>query len=157
MEKKLGFEKIFKVGPAFEGKPSQNKEHEIFFGYDKSWLLTAVKENAKAIAIMDFYIDKKLMAEMKERETILCIPFCHILSRNGIDRSKLLYKASALVKYASSSRIKVSFASLADSDLFLNSKMQLIELSKAIGAKEEHARDSLCAVNKELGETLGKD
>ncbi len=143
--KRLGFERIFQINA-----------NSICMSSDKSRLIREVRDDAKAVAVTDFYIDRKLIAEMRERGTVLCIPFAQIISMRGEARSKALYRAGELLRYAAGSRIAVSFASFADSPLYMNSPTQLIELAKMLGAKEEAARESLGRVNMELGEFYGK-
>ncbi len=149
IEAQLGFSRIFRVG-------KENREAGIFAGTDMKLLNRAMQDGAAALAITNFMIDRELISKMADRGIALCIGFAPILSRWGIPRSKLLYRAAALLKYANSKRMEVSFASLAESELYLNSGMQLTELAKSIGATEEQARRGMGEVNKQIGEIYDK-
>lgn len=147
-EKKLGFDKIFILNKPCRDFPMSSNKAE---------LMKSVKDGTPAMVVSDFSIDRKLMAKVADSETVLCIPFGAILSKTGFERSRLLYKAASLVKYAHSKRIEVSFASLAESNLFMNSAIQLIGLAKLTGATDLQARQSLSVTNKKLGEAYDKN
>lgn len=143
LEKRLGFERMFLL----------NKDQKtICVDSNKARLAKAVQMNMPAVAVTDFSIDRDLISRIKENDTILCMPFYPILTRSGLDRSRLLYKAKSFLAYAYNKRIRVSFASLAQSNRFINSKMQLVELAKLIGATEEQARQGVGIHNKAIGD-----
>ena len=73
-EKLAGFEKIFKI--------SENN-NKIFFGSGDEAIIHAIRHGALAVAITNFYINRKIIAEIKEYETTLCIPFSIILEKKG--------------------------------------------------------------------------
>ncbi|MCL4381937.1 hypothetical protein M1614_03090 [Candidatus Marsarchaeota archaeon] len=142
-EKLAGFEKIFKI--------SENN-NKIFFGSGDEAIIHAIRHGALAVAITNFYINRKIIAEIKEYEATLCIPFSIILEKKGFERTGLLYKATVLAKFALNNKIELSIGSFAHSEQFLNSPLQLIELSKIIKIREEYAKYSLSEVNKRIGE-----
>ncbi len=144
---RLGFERLFFV---------DDKGGALCIGSDKQMLLAGLQRGADAVAVTDFTIDRKLLARVKEREAMLCMPFCAILEKDAAERARLLYRASALAHYAMSNRIEVALVSLASSSLYMGSYMQLIELAKLIGIKEEYARNSISASNRRLGELCDK-
>lgn len=140
---RLGFERVF----VSNGK-------RLFSGSDTSRLSNAVQRGAAAVSVTDFSLDRKLMARIKDSDSVLCISFVQVFAERGLARARLLRRASILLKYARSRRIDVSFASLADSRMLMCSRMQLMALAKSIGASEEFARDSIGRVNKKVGEAL---
>lgn len=145
---RLGFEGIFLI--------KKGASEPLCASSDAAVLMKAVQRGASAVAITDFTIDRKLLAKLKDSGAALCMPFAPMLSRTGLERTKLIYKATTLLRYAYSKRIEVSFASLAESELFVNSHMQLVELAKLIGASDAQARHGICEVNKRIGESIGK-
>ena len=100
--------------------------------------------------IADSRIDRKLLATMKDKGVTLCIPFNRILESQGLRRSSSMYMASRLAKYAIKKDIRVSFVSLAGSEETLCSPVQLIELAKLLGVKEEQAREAVSKNNEAL-------
>jgi RNase P/RNase MRP subunit p30 len=145
---RLGFDDVFLVKKGASGP--------LCASSDASLLMKAVQRGATAIAITDFTIDRKLLAKAKDNDVALCMPFAPMLSRTGLERAKLVYRATTLLRYASGKRMEVSFASLAESELFANSRMQLVELAKLVGATDAQARHGICEVNKLIGESIGK-
>ena len=145
---RLGFDEVFLA--------RKNSSSPLCASSDASALMKAAQNGAAAVAITDFTIDRKLLARLKENGTVLCMPFAPILSRNGLERAKLLYKAATLLRYAYNKRIEVSFASLAESELYMNSCIQLVELAKLLGATEGQARLGIGDVNRRIGEAIGK-
>jgi hypothetical protein len=59
---------------------------------------------------------------------------------------------SKLFEYAKKSKIDVMFVTLARSNAFLCSCMQLVEIAKLIGAEEEYAKRSISSANSVVGE-----
>lgn len=145
-QERLGFESVFFV--------RKGSRFPVCASSDASVLLKALQGNAVAIAITDFTIDRKLMVKVKESGALLCIPFSEIVSRTGFQRTRLIYKATAMLKYAYNKRIDVSFASLAESELYMNSRMQLVELARMLGATEEQARQGVSSSNKRIGDAI---
>ncbi len=149
---KLGFKKIFVINKEVSAAGAGVKASEPFiaFGKDKNQLISLIKAGANAAAITDSYIDKKLMDVMKENSCILCIPMSMVTASYGMERSRNIYKIKKLFEYAEKQRIDVAFVSMAKSEHYLNSYMQLIELAKLVGASDHYARISISATNKRL-------
>ncbi len=135
--KRLGFERVFKA---------DGKSRGLFAGRDRSALIKAAQRGS-AIAITDFSIDREVLAKARDNEAALCIPISAIAAAKGLEQARLLHRASELIAYAYRKRMEVSFASLAESRLFMDSRMQLIEMAKALGATEEQARRGVGEAN----------
>jgi RNase P/RNase MRP subunit p30 len=100
--------------------------------------------------ISDSRIDRKLLATMKDKGVPLCIGFNRILESQGLRKSSSIYMTSKLANYAIKRGIRVAFVSLASSEEMLCSPVQLIELAKLLGVKEDYARESVSKINEEL-------
>ncbi len=150
--KQLGFKKIgvaeSNVKISLPG--SKNIAGSICVGPSGEHLNAAAKQSPRAIIINDSRIDRKLLDTMKAKNVILCIPFDRILSSVGLRRSSAIYMTSRLVQYAIKREIRVAFVSFAGSEEMLCSPVQLIELAKLLGAKEEYARKAVEVTNWEL-------
>ena len=154
---RLGFKKIFSVGkdvklanlndPKIKGASGG-----IIMGEDKNKLFACARGDVKAVIVTDFRIDKKLMAHMAENDIMLCIPVSAITFSYGLSRSRAIFMLNTLFTYARKSGIEVSFITLAQSEMYMASAMQLIELAMLVGADEKYARHSISEVNKGLME-----
>lgn len=138
--KRLGFERVLRLGAGAKG---------LFIGKEKAALTRAV-QHGSAIAITDFSLDREVMAKAKDNDAILCVPFAPIARARGLEQARLMHRASELIKYAYRKRIEVSFASLADSRLLMDSRMQLVEMARMIGATEEQARRGVGEANRRI-------
>ncbi len=156
LAEKLGFKRIFRLNKDVKavGNGSENKDitDGIGFGKDPNQLLNLVKHGAVAIAITDSFIDKQLMAEMKERNCILLLPMTNITASFGLQRSHNIFKMSKLFSYARKMKIEICFASMAKTPLHLNSYIQLIALAKLVGSDDTYARYSLNKISKSIVE-----
>ncbi len=150
--KKLGFKRIavVDVGVRFTTPGSKNIAGSICTGPSGEALNAAAKQQPRAIIISDARIDRKLLATMKDKGVMLCIPFSKILESSGLRRSSSIYMTSRLANYAIKKEIKVAFVSLAGSEEMLCSPVQLIELAKLLGVKEEYVRESVSQTNEVL-------
>ncbi len=129
-EKKLGFSKIFIVDP----------EHDknIIYSSDKRAMHMVKDNSVSAVICIDYEIDKKLVQLMGKNNTILCIPLPSAKQRFAL--SKDLYRLQNLFAYALKSKVRTTFISLAASQEYMCSYMQLIEFAKFVGATEDYAR-----------------
>ena len=155
LSQRLGFKKIFSTGKDIRftnlNDPKiKGAQDGIIMGSDKNKLFACARGEVKAIIVTDFRIDRKLMAHMAENDIALCIPLSSITSSYGLARSRAIYMLNNLFTYAKKSKIEVSFVTLASSELYLASAMQLMELAMQVGADEQYARRSISKVNKEL-------
>ena len=130
------------------------KEDNKRFAYQKdiAKLCESVKQGCGMIAIRDFSIDRKLIAQMQGKEAMLLIPISEITSCAGFSASRLMYKARMLIRYAKSKRIKIIFCTLAQNKLQACSSIQIIEMAKMLGADKKMIDESFVAMNEELGE-----
>lgn len=151
----LGFNKIFTlnkevkaVGHGYENKKSE--ENSIAFGKEQGQLISLIKNGARAVAITDSYIDKKIIETIKHEKCILCIPMNTITASYGMERSHNIYKMGKLFSFARKKDIEVAFVSMAKTKAHMNSYMQLIELAKLIGSDDKYARHSLSEVTKSI-------
>lgn len=150
--RKLGFKKIAMVEHEIRITSPGSKAiaGSICAGPSGEALNAAAKQQPRAIIISDFRIDRKLLATMKDKGVTLCMPFNRILETQGLRRSSSMYMASRLSAYAIKKGIRVAFVSLAGSEEMLCSPVQLIELAKSLGVKEDYARESVSAINEAL-------
>jgi len=149
--KQLGFAKIASADTVkFSAPGSKQIEGSICAGPSGEQLVIAAKHNPKAIIITDSRIDRKLIATMKDRNVMLCVPFDRIVGSAGLRRSSAIYMTSKMVTYAIKKQIRVAFVSLAASEEMLCSPIQLIELTKLLGVGEEYAREAIGKTNLEL-------
>ncbi|MDE1865266.1 MAG: hypothetical protein KGH94_01340 [Candidatus Micrarchaeota archaeon] len=150
--KQLGFKRIAAAGTDVKTSlpGTRGIEGSICVGPAGEPLNAAAKQSPRAIIISDSRIDRKLLDTVKARNLILCIPFDRILSSQGLRRSSTIYLTSRLAKYAIKRGIRVSFVSMAGSEEALCSPVQLVELAKLLGVKEEYARNSVSVTNAEL-------
>lgn len=156
--KRLGFERIFRLGTDVPYVDVDSKAASggggstfIAYGKDKARLLKEAR-NGAVLSIADFFIDRRLMAIIKDLGTKLVVPISDILEASYIERSKRIYRASHFVGSAMKSGMDVHFASMARSPLYLNSHVQLIELAKVLGVSEEHARRSMSTLKDIFGQ-----
>ncbi len=157
LAERLGLKKIFVLNRDVRavGNESQNRNIEggIAFGRDPNQLLNLVKHGAAAVAITDSHVDKKLMAEIKERNCTIIMPMSAITASYGLQRSHNIYKMAKLFAFARKKGIEVAFTSMAKTPMYLNSYIQLIELAKLVGADDAYARYSLSKVTKSIVKT----
>jgi RNase P/RNase MRP subunit p30 len=113
-------------------------------------LNAAAKQSPRAVIVSDARIDRKLLDTVKSKSVILCVPFDKILGSVGLRRSSTIYLTSRLAQYAIKRGIRVSFISMAGSEEMLCSPVQLIELAKLLGVKEDYAREAVTVTNAEL-------
>ncbi len=144
---RLGFERVFSI---------KEGNHMLFIGSGKAKVLAAMQNGAVAVAITDFSLDKQGMARVADNGAILCVPVSYLARAGGLQQAKMLHRASYLVKYAYKKGIEVSFVSLAGSQMFMNSRMQLIELAKMLGTTEELARHGVSEANRKIIEAAGE-
>ncbi len=152
---RLGFKRIFILGKeiiAAGSKGIGNREvPAIAFGRGEQ-LFQLMKHGARAVSVTDSYIDRRLLASMRERDCILCMAMSTITASYGVERSRNIYKMSKLFKEARKLGIEVAFASMAKDRNYMNSYIQLVELAKLVGADEQYARQSLNKITKSIGE-----
>ncbi len=134
----------------FTAPSSKNIAGSICSGPSGEQLNAAAKQQPRAIIISDSRIDRKLLATMKGKGVMLCIPFSRILESAGLRRSSSMYLTGKLAAYAIKRGIRVAFVSLAGSEEMLCSPVQLIELAKLLGVEEGYARRSISEANGEL-------
>ncbi|MGC8586066.1 MAG: hypothetical protein ACP5K5_00785 [Candidatus Micrarchaeia archaeon] len=142
----LGYKKILIAGkdfPVAEIGSNENQSGRVAIGRDTKVLLKACRTFASAVILNTYAIDKSLIEGLKEYRIPLIIPFNQIIGNKGFRLSKSLYLARRLFLYAKKKKIEVGFATLADSELGMESYIQLIELAKLIGASDEDARKGL--------------
>ena len=154
--KRLGFESIFRLGSDIQyvdvdSKTVPRVKGDVFIAYgsDKIRLLKEAR-NGAVLSMSDFFIDRKLMAIIKDLDTKLIIPLSSILEASYIERSKRMYRAERFIRLARKSGMDVYFASMARSQLYLNSYVQIIELAKALGVEEAYARTGMNAIGSIL-------
>lgn len=154
---RLGFRRVFDavadIGVLMQGEGAKvpNKPF-IAIGHDAGWLTNMMKNGAVALVVERNDADRKLLAAMRDHDTVLLVPFGQLTGLFGIRRTRTMYFMQAMVRTAMKMKVRVGFASLAASRLQMCSYMQLIELAKLVGAPEKLAREALEKVNKELGE-----
>jgi hypothetical protein len=141
----LGFKRIFAIGreirlvdtdEAGRGSPAG----ALCMGRAGEALCAAAKASPRAICIRDYRIDRKLVETMRERELTLCIGLDRLMAGHGLARSRAIYMASKLLRYAMGRRLRIAFATLAGSEELLASPMQIIEVARLLGADERTAR-----------------
>ncbi|EQD63436.1 hypothetical protein B2A_02344 [mine drainage metagenome] len=154
--RRLGFKKIFRLGIDIPYVDVDSKEARhgnagtfVAYGKDKTRLLKEAR-NGAILSISDFFIDRKLMAIIKDLDTKLIIPISDILEASYIERSKRIYRAAHFASFAVKSGMQVYFASMAKSQLYLNSYIQLIGMAGALGMSEDYARKSIGNIGKLL-------
>ncbi|MGC8649281.1 MAG: hypothetical protein ACP5UN_03650 [Candidatus Micrarchaeia archaeon] len=149
--RKLNFKKVFILGKdiTFSNSRSDSRK-DIGISSDIKTLEYFIQNRFNAVLIDDYTINKKIIAEIKEKNIILCFSLSSIMNVYGFERSKIIYKMSKLFDYAKSKRINLCFASFAQKPSHLASVMQLIELAKLIGADERYLRYCLSETLKNL-------
>ena len=150
--RQLGFKRIAVLGTEVRitAPGSKGIEGSICAGPSGEALNAAAKQQPRAIILGDSRIDRKLLATMKDRDVMLCIPFNRILESTGLRRTSSIYMAGKLANYAIKLGIRVAFVSMAGSEEMLCSPVQLIELAKLLGVREEYARNAVVVTNGEL-------
>lgn len=150
--RKLGFKKIgiINTDARFTNSASKDIAGSICTGPSGEQLNAAAKQQPRAIIISDARIDRKLLATMKDKGVVLCIPFNRILESSGLRKSSSIYMTAKLANYAIKREIKVAFVSLAGSEEMLCSPVQLIELVKLLGVEEGYARKAISETNEAL-------
>ena len=122
----------------------------VVYGSRRERLLENVRRGAIAVAITDFYVDKKLLEAMKINDTILLIPLNSITAVEGGERSRNAYRAASLIKHARSLDLRLSFATMAASADQLLSYPQMVEVARMAGADRQYARYGISSINKEI-------
>lgn len=113
-------------------------------------ILQKVRSGGVGVISEDYSIDGKLIAEMKANGTALYISLGRIINSYGLRRSRNIYLARRMFRYAKRKRLSMGFVTLADSDGQMCSAIQMLSLAKLIGADENVARSSLEKVNSLL-------
>lgn len=154
LEKRLGFKRILLSGTDLQIEHVDQKVGrfgvQIAYGANKKALFEHSRNGTRALAISDFEIDFKLLESMADNKTILCISLDNIVGLRDAALTRAIYRASKLVHRAKKYRLEISIASMAQTQNYLCSYMQLIELGKLLGLEEQYARHSLSDVNKQL-------
>jgi len=141
---RLGFKDIFILGKDIKfSKEKKGYALGIGISRDTKTLEYFIQNKFSAILIEDYIINKKIIADMKEKNIMLCFSIGSIISAYGLERSKLIYKMSKLFDYARSKRINICFASFAKDEKQMVSKLQLIALAKLICSDEQYIKYSL--------------
>jgi RNase P/RNase MRP subunit p30 len=149
--KRLGFKKAFILGKELTFSNSRSGQgKDIGISKDIKTLEYFIQNKFNAILIDDYSINKKIIADIKEKNIILYFSLSAIMSAYGIERSKIIYKMSRLFSYAKSKKVNVCFASFAQRPSYLASVMQLIELAKLVGADERYSRYCLSEITRSL-------
>ncbi len=154
---RLGFRHVFRagtdVGVVVEGSAKKVPDGPfIAIGRDAGWLTNMIKAGAAAAVVERNDADRKLLATMRDRDVVLLMPMGPVTGEYGLHRSRTMYFMQSMLRTALRMRVRVSFASMAESRLQMCSYMQLVELAKLVGASEKLARDSVSVTNRELGE-----
>ena len=154
LERRLGFERILVSGRDITSRNVDDKkgaaEPVLAIGSDKSKLEEAIKRGASAAVISDLTIDRKLICIMANSKCALCLPMSMLTEQSGDRRARNAYKMSKLTAYARKAGVEVSIVSMAASQLYLCSSIQLIQLGRMIGIDETYGRYSLSSINKKL-------
>jgi hypothetical protein len=152
---RLGFSKIGVLGRDVIAAGSNRSNvadfgNSVGFGGDIEQLLALAQRGVKGIAITGSFIDRKLLTVMKENGCILVLPLNAITASRGIVRTKNIYRMSKLYRSATKLEIPVAFVSMAKTQLYMNSYMQLIELANLVCADRSSAAHCISEVNKKL-------
>ncbi|MCL5115031.1 MAG: hypothetical protein M1528_00630 [Candidatus Marsarchaeota archaeon] len=152
---RLGFKKIGIVDEDIQvvdvsGGKKANSTDAIAVGPAGAALIGEASRGVKSILIKDYSLDNSLVAAIAENNTILVMPVSDLMKVSGIKRSRLMFKMQRLVESAKKHKIQVAFVTMADSRGNMCSYMQLIELSKLIGADGDYARRSVSETNRVL-------
>ncbi len=150
-EHKLGFKHIYKIDDA------AIKNNVLGSSKNINELINFVRRGSRAVIIDDFTIDRKLIAEMKDRGCMLLLPISAIISKNGFALTRIIYKARMLALYANNKNVDISLCSYSSSINFMNSVAQLKTLGAVIGIPDDLIKKSICENNKTLGEVIGKN
>ena len=148
----LGFKKLLAVDVDIKAARDPAKSSGCIYIGPGEGIERASKAGALAVAPEDYRLEPKAAAQMRDRGTILGISTYPIMSANGIKRSKRIHFAERMFALGEKKGIDVAFITIARSELYLCSAMQLIGLAGLIGADEEQARESVAMVNKRLSE-----
>ncbi|MGC8651720.1 MAG: hypothetical protein ACP5UH_00500 [Candidatus Micrarchaeia archaeon] len=143
-ERVLGFKSIFVSGRDFklaDADSGAETEGTVAFGRSNERLIHASKHLAIAVIPLALELDRKLIETLKDNGTALLIPLSSIYTAGSdFALSRNMHLASKLLENASRKRVRVGFVTMARSFVQLESRMQLIELAKHIGANEDEAR-----------------
>ncbi len=111
-----------------------------------------IRDSPWAIIFRDMKINKKAVEQMREYDVALCIPMGQITSLYGLQRSRALYLTRKLVIHARKMKVDVSTVTLARDMTHMCSCIQLLEMAKLVGLKEEYARESIGRINRSIVE-----
>ena len=148
---RLGFKHIYRIN-----EKSAN-DGVLGINNNPNELISMVRKGARAVIIDDFTIDRKLIAEMNDKNCMLLLPMHSIISKTGFALTRAIYKARMLLLYVDSKDIDIAICSYAGSMEFMNSRTQLDALCKMIGLTDKMIKECLCNNNKLLGDIIGKD
>ncbi len=150
-EQRLGFKHIYKIEDA------AIKNNIVGNSKNINELINFIRHGSRAVIIDDFTIDRKLIAEMKDKECMLLLPVSSIVSKSGFALTRIIYKARMLTLYANNKDIDIALCSYANSINFMNSAAQLKTIGAIIGMTDNLIKKSICENNKTLGEIIGKN
>jgi hypothetical protein len=157
LAERLGFKHIFVLGKETASQDTETGKGKtgvsLAYGKNNQLLLSHSKGGTRAVAPLDFHTDRRLLEALRSNETTLCVPLFPILSTYGIERSRRIYMARALVDNALSRRIETTIISMAPKPEYLCSSQQLLELGRMLDLPEETVKRGLMETNEEVGQS----
>ncbi len=150
----LGFARVFAVGSDIS-MVSDSKDalaqRYIASGSNHSRLSYHAKHGAAALVVESLEAETGMLDSMRDSGCAMVIPLGTIVGTAGCARYRSIRNATKLFSACRKFDIPVAFVSMARSQLFMESYMQLISLAELVGADEAYARYSLSSINASLG------
>lgn len=140
----LGYKKIFLKNeiPIVNGPESNGKC--IVMNGEPGMLSRALRRsNVIGIIIRDNELIRQAVEEAAENGKLLVFPIRDITCTDTRTRMRNLYRMRGLMAFATHSKAKISLVTLAEDESELLSTIQMLEIAKFLGAKEDHAREML--------------
>ena len=149
---RLGYRKILNAGTEIHiiGSPGDAKDGKNIIRSNNSEAVAKAIRNNSVIGVIagDLRLDKKLLEEIRSEEKLVLIPLSDIICSRHETLQGSIKRAKGTLRDALMSRVKVAVISLAPNRECMLSCMQMLELTKLLGATESGAKEMLCSLGE---------
>ncbi len=134
MQFNLGFKKIFKnkndIQIADVDSLKSDFNQYFIYGSNTSRLISGLRNGSAGLMINDYNLDKKLIQFTLGNKSPIIISINKLMHDTGFSRQRDLLFIRRLIKYIKARKIEFSIVTFADTDQYMCSYIQLLEISK---------------------------
>jgi RNase P/RNase MRP subunit p30 len=149
--KRLGFAKILILGKdvTIQDKLGQQGRKYIICSKDQGILMKATRDQSViGISFQDHEIVNKVIAAAKEAEKPIVVNISGIFSKSKGERYRNIGRIRGLLKAVSKAKADPAIISAAPDPDYLTSSLQMVEVAKFLGLKEEGARHAISRIGE---------